>query len=71
MQDLATAMVVVESLMDYKGSKPSDDEGSEVSHSTGGGEEVLPSTARYGKGKVPYPREDKGKLKQKESAPKL
>ena len=29
-----------------------------------GGEEVLPSTTRYDKGKVPYTREDKGKRKQ-------
>ena len=33
-----------------------------------GREEVPPSTARYGKVKVPYTREDKGK---RESAPKL
>ena len=87
MRDLATAMVVAESLMDYKGSKSSDDEGSEVSHSTGGGEEVPPegsedtrstdggeephSTARYGKGKVSYTSEGKGRRKQQESAPKL
>ena len=35
-------MAIVESLMDYKGSKSSDDEGSEVSYNTGGGEEVPP-----------------------------
>ena len=57
--------------MDYKKSKYSDDEGSEDSHSSGGGEEVPPSTVRYGKGKVLYTREDKGKGKQQESAPKL
>ena len=87
-RDLATAMAVAESLMDYKESKSSDDEGSRVSHSLGGGEEVSPggsedscstdggeevpcSTARYGKGKVPYTREDKGRHKQWESAPRL
>ena len=48
-----------------------DYEGSEVSHSTDGGEEVPRSTARYGKGKVPNTREDKGKRKQRESALKL
>ena len=79
-QDLATAMAVAESLMDYKESKSSDDEGSRVSHSLGGGEEVSPggsedscstdggeevprNTARYGKGKVPYAWEDKGRRK--------
>ena len=82
------AMAVAESLMDYKESNSSDDEGSRVSHSSGGGEKVSPegsedscstdggeevpsSTARYGKGKVPYAREDKGRRKQRESAPKL
>ena len=87
-RDLATAMAVAESLMDYKGSKSSDDEGSKASHSSGGGEEVSPegsedscstdggeevprSTARYGKGKVPYTRKDKGRRKQQESTPKL
>ena len=33
--------------------------------------EVPRSTAIYGKGKVPYTREDKGRPKQRESAPKL
>ena len=64
-----------------QGSKSYDDEGSEVSHSLGGGEEVYPegskdshdgdgreqvppSTARYGKGMLPYTKEDKGKHKQ-------
>ena len=87
-RDLATAMVVAESLMDYLGSKSYDDEGLRISHSSGGGEEVSPegledscstnggeevprSTARYGKGKVPYTREDKGRRKQRKSAPKL
>ena len=81
-------MAVAESLMDYKGSKSSHDEGSKGSHRAGGGEEVPPesledshntnggeevpcSTVRYGKGKVPYNREDKGKRKQQESTPKL
>ena len=36
------AMAVVESLMDYKESMFSNDEGSRVSHSSGGGEEVSP-----------------------------
>ena len=46
-------------------------EGSEDSHTMGGGEEVSPSIVRHGKGKVPYFREDKGKGKQWESAPRL
>ena len=87
-RDLATAMAVAESLMDYKESKSSDDEGSRISHSSGGGEEVslegskdsystdggeeVPSsTAKHGKGKVPYTGEDKGRRKQRESVPKL
>ena len=87
-RDLATIMAVIESLMDYKRSKYFDDEGSEVSHGSGKGEEVslegfedshdtdgreevLPSTTRYGKGKFPYTKEDKGKRKQQESTPKL
>ena len=36
------AMAVAESLMDYKESMSSNDEGSRVSHSSGGGEEVSP-----------------------------
>ena len=36
------SMVVAESLMDYKESMSSNDEGSRVSHSSGGGEEVSP-----------------------------
>ena len=39
-------------------------EGSEDSHTIGGGEELSPNIARYGKGKVPYNR-DKGKGKGK------
>ena len=65
------AMAVAESLMDYKESMSSNDEGSRVSHSSGGGEEVPRSTARHGKGKVSYIRKDKGKRKQRESTPKL
>ena len=38
-------------------------EGSKDSHTMGGGEEVSPSTAKHGKGKVLYTREDKGKGK--------
>ena len=36
------AMAVAESLMDYKENMSSNDESSRVSHSSGGGEEVLP-----------------------------
>ena len=36
------AMAVAESLMDYKESMSSNDEGSKISHSSGGGEEVSP-----------------------------
>ena len=39
-RDLATAMAIAESLMDYKESMSFDDKGSRVSHSSGGGEEV-------------------------------
>ena len=46
-------------------------EGSEDSRNTDGREEVPHSIARYGKGKVPYIREDKGRSKQREYAPKL
>ena len=79
------AMAVVESLINYKESMSSNDEGSRVSHSSGGGEEVSPrgfaarmggaevprSTSRHGKGKVSYTRKDKGKRKQRESTLKL
>ena len=40
MLDLATVMIVVESLMNYKKSKSSNDKGLKSSHKTGGGEEV-------------------------------
>ena len=80
-RDLATAMVVTESLMNYKESMSSYDEGSKGSHKSGGGEQVpsegsedsrstdggekVPhSTAKYGKGKVPYTGEDKDRRKQ-------
>ena len=45
--------------------------GSDDSCSTDGGAEVPHSTARYGKGKVPYTREDKGRRKQRESTPMM
>ena len=45
-------------------------EGSKDSHNTGGGEEVSPNTAKYGKGKMPY-NWDKGKGKQRESTLRL
>ena len=32
---------------------------------------MSPSTPRYGKGKVPYTREDKGKGKKREFTPRL
>ena len=38
-------MAVVESLMDYKESMSSNDEGSRVSHTSGGGEEVSPRSS--------------------------
>ena len=57
------AMVVAESLMDYKERMSSNDEGSRVRHSSGEGEEVPRSTAKHGKGKVSYTRKDKGKRK--------
>ena len=80
-------MAIAESLMDYKESMSSKDEGSRVSHrsggeevsprgseddcSTDGGEEVPRSTTRHEKGKVSYTRKDKGKRKQRESTSKL
>ena len=39
------AMAVAKSLMDYKESMSSNDEGSRVSHSSGGGEEVSPRSS--------------------------
>ena len=52
------AMTVTESLMDYKESMSSNDEGSRVSHSSGGGEEVSPrvqktTTTRMGEKRCP------------------
>ena len=65
MQDITTVMVIAKSLVGYRRSRSSDNEGSKDSHTTGGGEEMSPSTARYRKGKVPYNR-DKGKGKGKQ-----
>ena len=63
------AMEVAESLMDYKESMSSNDEGSRVSHSSGGGEEVFPrgsegDCSTYGGEKVPRStaRHGKGKV---------
>ena len=51
-------MAVAESLMDYKESMSSNDEGSRVSHNSGGGEEVSPrssedNAARMGEKRCP------------------
>ena len=75
------AMVVAESLLDYKESMSSNDEGSRVSHNSGGGEEVSPrgsedDCSRDGGEEVPRStaRHGKGKVsytrKDKASASK-
>ena len=79
-------IAVAESLMDYKESMSSNDEGSRVSHSSGGGEEVSPRGSEDDcstdggeevprstarHGKGKVSRKDKGKRKQWESTPKL
>ncbi|KAL6312372.1 hypothetical protein AAG906_008044 [Vitis piasezkii] len=62
-QDLATAMVVAESLMDYKRGDSSKVESLEDSHATGGGDEVSRdhNAPRMGSGKTPNVREGRGK----------
>ena len=62
-------MAVAESLMDYKKSMSSNDEGSRVSHSSGGGEEVSPretedDCSTDGGEEVPHStaRHEKGKV---------
>ena len=62
MRDITIAMVVIESLVDYRKSQSSDNEGLKDNHDTRGGEEVSPNATKYGKGKVSY-NKDKGKSK--------
>ena len=59
MQDLATAMVVVESLTNYKREDSSKVESLEDSHATGGGDEVSRdhNAPRVGSGKTLNVRE--------------
>ncbi|RVW89399.1 Oxysterol-binding protein-related protein 3C [Vitis vinifera] len=66
-QDLATAMVVVESLMDYKRGDSSKVESLEDSHATGGGDEVSKdhNAPRMGSGKTPNVREGRDCPKRK------
>ncbi|KAJ9682540.1 hypothetical protein PVL29_018458 [Vitis rotundifolia] len=72
-QDLATAMAVAESLMDYKRGDSSKVESLEDSHTTGGGEEASRDhyAPRMGSGKTPNVREGKGKAEKKEFTPKI
>ena len=64
MRDITTAMAIVESLVDYRRSRSSED-----SHNLGGGEEVLVlSGMRKARCLI---IEDKGKFKYWESAPRL
>ena len=58
-QDLATAMAVVESLTDYKKGDSSKVESLEDSHATGGGDDVSRdhNAPRMGSGKMPNLRE--------------
>ena len=72
-QDLATAMAVVESLMDYKRGDSSQVESLEDSHATGGGDEVSRdhNAPIMGSGKMPNIREERGKAKRKEFTPKI
>ncbi|KAJ9686135.1 hypothetical protein PVL29_015160 [Vitis rotundifolia] len=72
-QDLATAMAVVESLTDYKRGDSSKVESLEDSHTTGGGDEASRDhyAPRMGSGKTPNVREGKGKAERKEFTPKI
>ena len=73
MQDLATAMVVVESLTDYKRGDSSKVEYLEDSHDTGGGNEVSKyhNALRMGSGKMPNVQEVRGKAERKDFTLKI
>ena len=72
-QDLATAMVIEKSLIDYKREDSSKVEYLEDSHTTGGGNEVSRdhNTPRLGLGKTPNVQEGRGKVEKKEFTPKM
>ncbi|KAJ9678514.1 hypothetical protein PVL29_020638 [Vitis rotundifolia] len=72
-QDLATAMAVVESLTDYKRGDSSKVESLEDSHTTGGGDEASRDhyAPRMGSGKTPNVWEGKGKAERKEFTPRI
>ncbi|RVW43565.1 hypothetical protein CK203_107076 [Vitis vinifera] len=67
-QDLATAIAVAESLMDYKRGDSSKVESLENSHATGGEDEVPRdhNAPKKGSGKTPNVREGRGKAERKE-----
>ena len=72
-QDLATVMAIVESLMDYKKGDFSKVESLEDSQAMGRGDEVSKghNTLRMGSGKMPNVREGRGKAERKEFLPKI
>ncbi|RVW20113.1 hypothetical protein CK203_115705 [Vitis vinifera] len=72
-QDLATAMAVVESLTDYRRGDSSKIESLEDSHAMGGGDEVPRdhNAPKNGSGKTPNVREGKSKAERKEFMPKI
>ena len=73
MQDLATAMVVVESLTDYKREDSSKVESLEDNHARSGRDEVSRdyNAPRMGSGNTPNVREGRGKTERKEFTPKI
>ena len=72
-QDLATAMVVAESLTDYKRGKSSKVESLEDSPTMGGEDKVSRdhNAPRMGSGKTPNVQEGRGKAERKEFTPKI
>ncbi|RVW75829.1 hypothetical protein CK203_055119 [Vitis vinifera] len=72
-QDLATAMAVAESLMDYKRGDSSKVESLEDSHAMGGGDEVPRdhNAPKKGSGKTSNVREGRDKAERKEFTPKI
>ncbi|RVW30898.1 hypothetical protein CK203_102805 [Vitis vinifera] len=72
-QDLATAMALAESLLDYKREDSSKVESLEDSHAMGGGDEVSRdhNALRMGSGKNPNVWEGRGKAERKEFTPKI
>ena len=72
-QDLTTAMVVAESLTDYKMGDSSKVESLEDSHTMGGGDEVSRdhNALRMGSGKMPNVQEVRGKAERKDFTLKI